>query len=228
MNFHEREYCVYAVFSGADAPKPWLHSTWLSIAEATSAIFTAARDRGAVRCTQYDPTSPGSPVISFGRIGHNARGAAKWTHEADGKLVSSIQARFQSAEVWAPNWNACERDRLAPDTYLCISNRLAWARESDFGAVKFPALCIFAVATDLGERLRRDGRRASAILSAILMSPIGFVGVRPWGFASFNGFTDAINDLELVEPFRPPLRSRDEPSLSLLRGDWEVFRDSLY
>ncbi|MCY1126116.1 hypothetical protein OU426_04550 [Frigidibacter sp. RF13] len=227
MNFHEREYCVYAFFAGLDAPKPWLHSTWLSIVEATSAVFNAARDHGAVRCTQYDLASPNSPAISFGRIGHNARGAAKWTHETDGRLVSGSQARFQSAEVWAPNWNACVRDLLAADAYLCVSNRLAWARAPDSGAIRFPAVCIFAVATDLGEQTRQDGRRAGASLSSILKSPLGFVGVRPWGFASLGGFTDAINDLELVEPFRPPLRSRDDPSLSMLRGNWTPFRDSL-
>lgn len=65
------------------------------------------------------------------------------------------------------------------------------------------------------------------MLSFILKSPLGFVGERPWGFASHGGFTDAINDLALVEPLRPPLRNDDEPSASMLRGDWTLLQDTL-
>lgn len=222
MAFHKRDYDVYAILVGSEAPKPWLAPCWRSISEATASVFSAARDRPAVRSTQLGGAAPRMRSISFGRIAHDEKGAAKWTHERDGQLVSGDAAHFLGSEVWAPSWNACERDGKAPDVYLCISNEeLSPASESGTAKLQFSSKCIFAIASDLGERVRHDSRLAAEALSNLLASPLSAVCIRPWGnTTSGTAFTNAINDISVIGLFSPGPRHNTSPALAMLKGDW--------
>jgi hypothetical protein len=226
--FHERDYDVYAILVGLEASRPWLAGCWRSISEATSSVFSAARDRPGIRSTQLGGVAPRMRSISFGRIAHDENGAAKWTHQKDGQLLSGGAAHFLSSEVWAPSWNACERDGKAPDVYLCITNEELSPSSGGAETLKFSSKCIFAVACDLGETVRRDGRRAAKVLSTLLASPLSAACVRPWGStAGGNSFTNAINDISMSGLFRPGSRHETRPSLSLLKGDWTSLAGTL-
>jgi hypothetical protein len=164
--------------------------------------------------------------LKFGRIAHDANGAAKWTHASEGVLNSGQHAQFLSTEVWAPSWNAAVRDDKAPDAYLCISNRLAFLPKSGDARTEFDALCIFAVSDDPQSPDPGHATEAALSLSAVLSPAVGFRKTRTWGRTSGGGFTDAINDLPLVEPFRLPIRQEDHPQRSLIADGWHVFADT--
>jgi hypothetical protein len=164
--------------------------------------------------------------LKFGRIAHDAKGAAKWTHASEGVLNSGQQAQFLSTEVWAPSWNATVRGGKAPDVYLCISNRLGLLPNTGDARTKFDALCIFAVSDDPESPDPRQAKEAALSLSAVLSPAVGFRKSRTWGRASGGGFTDAINDLPLVEPFRLPIRQEDQPQKSLIADGWHIFSDT--
>jgi hypothetical protein len=164
--------------------------------------------------------------LKFGRIAHDAKGAAKWTHASEGVLNSGQQAQFLSTEVWAPSWNATVRDGKAPDAYLCISNRLAFLPKSGDGHTKFDALCIFAVSDDPESPDAGHAKEAALSLSAVLSPAAGFRKTRTWGRASGGGFTDAINDLNLVQPFRLSIRQEDHPQRFLIADGWHIFSDT--
>lgn len=163
------------------------------------------------------------PELKFGRIAHDAKGAAKWTHASEGILNSGQHALFQSTEVWAPSWNAAVRNGKAPDVYLCISNRLAFLPKPGDARNKFDALCIFAVSDDPESPDPCHAKEAALSLSAVLSPAVGFRKTMTWGLGSGGGFTDAINDLHLVEPFRPPILQEDQPQISLIDDGWHVF-----
>ena len=228
MAFHDREYEVYVVLGGPTAPRPWLQSAWGKITAALDPLMDAARDRPAVRSTQLGP-KPGSPnqrSLSFGRIGWNDQGAKKWAHSVDGQLVSGDQAHFLTSEVWAPSWTACERDLMAPDVYLAISNA------ADFGApskpdsaAKFSSTCLLAFASDLNQQHAGQARKGAETIATVLQAVVRGHCVRPWGRSTGSGssYTDAINDLAIVGLFNPGPRHIEPASLSMLKGTWAPF-----
>ncbi len=224
MAFHERDYDVYAVLVGMEAPRPWLATCWRRISEVTSSVFAASRSSPAVRSTQLGGLAPRMRSISFGRIAHDEKGAGKWTHEEDGRLLSGAEAYFLSCEVWAPSWNACVRDGKAPDVYICITNEdLSPPASGSAETLQFSSKCIFAIACDLGERVRHNGRQAAESLSTLLMSPLSAVSVRPWGNTTDGrAFTNAINDISVTGLFRPGRSHEALPTLSMLKGDWSL------
>ena len=220
MKFHERIFTVYAIFMATGEPRPWASSTGGKLTEASKPLFDFERDRSAVRTLQYVGTAPNMKEIKFGRIPHNAKGAAKWTHDYNGRIASGEAAHFVSAEVWAPAWTMCERDLRAPDVYLSVSNRHSLVPSRFVDPPKFKSVCILAVADDLGPEASDAGRAAAAAFTGILSASLGYKCQQPWGRSSGSGFTDAINDLALTEPFRPPLRSQDNPAADLGLMGW--------
>lgn len=220
MKFHERIFTVYAFFMATGAPRPWASSTWGKLTEASKPVFDFERDRSAVRTLQYAGTAPNMKEIKFGRIPHHAKRAAKWTHDHNGRIASGEAAHFVSAEVWAPAWTICERDLRAPDVYLCVFDRQGFVPNRFVDPPSFDSACIFAVADDLGREAHEVGKITAAAFTDILSASLIYKFQRPWGRPSGSGFTDAINDLALTEPFRPPLRSQDNPAANLGLIGW--------
>lgn len=221
MQYFERTYLVFAFFMKWNGPKPWWSSTWEQISDATRPLFSAARDRAAVRTTQISDTPKGESLV-FGKITHDARGAAKWTHDTNGALFSGEKPRFLSTEVWAPSWNKCVRENRSPDVFLNISNRYAFIRRGTSTPRGHEALCILAVAEDLGHAATILGNEAASAINMTTLSDIAVKSIKPWGTSSGSGggFTNAIQDLALTEPFRPPIRDPDEPLDMLLSLGW--------
>jgi len=155
VTYHSRIYDVYVVLGNPAVTRPWVASAWARISDALDPLVAAARDRAAVRTTQYGPKARTAyhTVIRFGRIGWSGRGAAKWIHSVDGRLASGAAARFLGAEVWAPSWSVCDRDNLAPDVCFAVRN------ETNVGGSPAPGstpplgpTCILATAADCRSR----------------------------------------------------------------------------
>jgi hypothetical protein len=227
VQFHERAFTVYAFFIGASAVRPWSASVWDKLTKASESVFAFGRNSSAVRTLQYVGTPPNIKEVKFGRIPHHAKGATKWTHDPNGRIASGEVAQFVSAEVWAPAWTTCERERLAPEVYLSIFTRHGLVQNTLIGPPEFASACILAVAEDLGSAARINGRTAATAFAEILSSSQSLFCKRPWGRPSGTGFTDAINDLELTEPFRPPIRGHDNPVAHLSQMGWHPVSELL-
>lgn len=227
MKFHERQYAVYALFGAAGSQEPWLSSTWQQISDATLEAFKAARDKAAVRSLQWVGVPGPIREIKFGRISHDARGAAKWTHQVSGILKSGESPVFLETEVWAPSWTVCEKDRIPPDVYLRISNRCGISVSECSRPPRYPYLCMFAVANDRHRGACRIGEDAAGALQGVLSPALALSKVRPWGYRSSplieDMFTDAINDLSLTPPFYPPADGEDDPLTQLSMKGWLPF-----
>ena len=114
----------------------------------------------------------------------------------------------------------CERDLRAPDVYLCVFDRQGLVPNRFVDPPSFDSACILAVADDLGREAREVGGITAAAFTDIFSASLIYKCQRPWGRPSGSGFTDAINDLALTEPFRPPLRSQDKPAANLGQMGW--------
>jgi hypothetical protein len=221
MQFHDREYEVYAILGSPAASPPWVHSTWVEVSAALDPLMQTARDRPAVRSDQLRP-KPGSPnqrAISFGRIGWNELGARKWTHKEDGQLLSGDRAEFMTSEAWAPSWNVCERDGLAPDVYFVVKS------QSDFPKLNFSSTCILASASDLGSESTAQARRSAEAIATVLQAAARGYCVRPWGrtIEGSTSYSNAINDLFIVGLFKPGPLDGERVSLSIFKDTWASF-----
>jgi len=221
--FHARSYEVYALLSSADAPPAWTKSSWLQIRSALDPLVQRSRDQPAVRTSQLrvGAGSPNQRAIKFGRIGWGDSGVEKWTHDGDGRLVSSGEpAEFLSSEVWAPSWSACEREGVPPDVFFGLANQGAFGPTPQFGSI-----CILAVAADMTvNSVDSPARESAEAIASILRPVLKAHSARTWGVASGErSFTSAINDLVVVGLFKPGPRQSAAPTLSLLSGNWEPF-----
>jgi hypothetical protein len=221
--FHEREYTVYAFFMLPGATPPWSSSIWEKLTAASAPVFAAARDVGAVRSLQFTGVAPHMKEVKFGRIAHSSKGAAKWTHDRDGRIASGDFPHFGQTEIWAPTWNACERDNRAPDVFLCVFNRNGLTKNVSVGPPRLSPGCLLAVATDLGQDVQKAGGLAAGHFASILSCTLAYSCERPWGRTSGGGFTNALNDIALEEPFRPPIKEIDCPAETMVLNGWMPF-----
>ena len=214
----DRRYDLYAFLGRPDATLPWIATSWARIAAALDPLVLAARDRAAVRTTQFDPSSAKSRVHSFGRIGWNKRGAAKWTHATEGMLLSGTRARFLTCEMWAPSWTVCERDGRSPDVYFAMRDHHAWAWSKT--PLSFRACGFVAVAQDMptvGDAVRGAAVEVARAFDAVLFAHLARAWGEPFGDI---GFSNAINDLIPAGALLGSGSLESDLSPSALKGPW--------
>lgn len=212
MTFHQRQYTVFLLLAGPDAPELWQASPWTRFAADLREFACSARGKAAVRTCQY--SSAGKPV-SFGRLGWDEKSAAKWTH-----TPGHGDRRFGNLEAWAPSWNQCERDRLAPDFFISITNERM--RGMAGRSLRFGQQVVCAIAQDLGAASAAALQAVLARWAAELQSPLFASQRRPWGFASGTGFTGAIQDMVLTGLFKPGDPHARAVDAASLAEEWTV------
>jgi hypothetical protein len=206
MNFYKRRYKVFVMLAGPDAADLWRSAVWAHFAQDLLPYACSVRGRTAVRATQY---SSEGKTVSFGRLGWDDKSHAKWTH------VDSDDSRmFVHVEAWSPSWGQCEREDLAPDFYLSVSNERMRGRAGKL--LRFSQRVICALAQD------QEDEKAEALQDVLIrwasriQSPLLAYQVRPWGFESGSCFVGAIQDLAssgLFMPGDPHSRPLDATSL---------------
>src|ERR1700723_3827548 len=95
--------------------KLWSRRTWRGVSDRLLPIVHGARGPGAIRSSQRD----GKRKVAFGRLRMDERSSEKWVHGSPGILAEKVT--FVSAEVWAPHWNVCLRERLPPDVFVGLT-----------------------------------------------------------------------------------------------------------
>jgi hypothetical protein len=197
MAFQDREFDTYVVLGSPHKPNLWAWTTWPAIAETLTPLVGVARAQAAVRTTQFEPD--GRNTVRFGRIGWNNAGHQKWVHGSPMNGESSRDWRFLDAEMWAPAWTTCERDRLAPELFFAVRNeRFHGERE-----LKFNPVVLLAIAADLGPEIEQRAAGAVRSLTAHLDAVLTVRQRRPWGKRIGDRYyTNAINDLLVSGLFR--------------------------
>src|SRR5450631_2135520 len=145
MGFHTADYDVY-VFLGDPASQPiWHWDKWLRLMPELTALLHVARGPASTRSTQSLANE--RETVKFGRIGWKEPDQQKWTHGSPRTLDSSPNWRFFNAELWAPAWTQCERERSAPDVFMSIASQGAFVSTPSFE----PAI-LLAVVSELSRR----------------------------------------------------------------------------
>jgi hypothetical protein len=218
MAFHTAKYNTYVALGDPNASPLWSWKVWRQFVPAIDPLIQAARGKPAVRSTQCLPAQAG--VVKFGRLGWKEADFHKWCHGSPTNKVASRSWSFLEVEVWAPAWTACEKDDLAPDLFLSVSNEsLGGGYGED---LMFNPVVVVAVVSKLAARQPSEVLAlVSALRTLIAARVVAFKG-RPWGKAwGTDGFTDSIQDLAASGLFKPGPRHQGEPGIHLLSGRWE-------
>ena len=218
MAFHAADYDAYVALGDPNAPPLWSWRVWQRFLPAIDPLMQAAREKPAVRSTQYLPNQAG--VVKFGRLGWKKSDHQKWSHGSPTNQEESKCWSFLSLEVWAPAWTVCEREDRAPDVFLSMSNEaLVGGYHQE---LLFNPVVVFAVVSELA-RLERS--LAPRVLSAFreLAAPklVGY-RQRPWGYPSGSvGFTNSIQDLAVSGLFKAGPRHKGEVGFHLFTEHWQ-------
>jgi hypothetical protein len=216
MAFHTAEYDAYVLLGDPAAQPLWYWSRWQRAMAHLDGVVRSARGPAALRSTQYLPNHGGT--VKFGRIGWNERDQQKWTHGSPANETTSGKWTFMSAELWAPSWTQCERDRAAPDVFLSVSNESQGATNPAFNPV-----VMLAIISELAVRSLPVVADAVAGLREVLNPRLVGFQRRPWGRTVGElGYNGAIQDLHVSGLFKPGRRHERPVDLSLFAGQWEA------
>jgi len=222
MSFPDRQYEIFAILGDPEVDPLWIASRWQKIATLLDPAVHRARNSAAVRSTQVRkrPDSSQLKAVSFGRIGWNDKGHAKWTHPDSTGADGLADTRFINVEVWAPSWSTSVKEKLAPDFYFAVRNE----RSLGQSLVAFNPVVIIAVATDQGQEAVSEGESIAKAISDEVNAAVRGHCVRPWGRrVGSQSYADAINDLCVTGLFKPGPRHQHPVSLDLFADRWEPF-----
>jgi hypothetical protein len=217
MAFHTADYDAYVVLGDPEASPLWQWKVWKRFFPAFDPLIQAARGKPAVRSTQYLPNQAGT--VKFGRVGWKDADHQKWCHGSPTNKDASKSWSFLASEVWAPAWTMCERENLAPDVFLSITDEsLGGDYRKD---LLFNPVVVFAVLTELALRQPNEVRAAVTALRDLASAKLVGYNRRPWGKpAGSVGFTNAIQDLGVTGLFKPGPRHKGEIGFHLFADKW--------
>src|SRR3569623_696218 len=101
MAFHTADHDAYVALGDPRSPPLWGWNVWQRFLPAIDPLIEVARDKPAVRSTQYLPNQTG--LVKFGRLGWKQSDHQKWTHGSPANEDSSKSWTFLNVEVWAPS-----------------------------------------------------------------------------------------------------------------------------
>jgi hypothetical protein len=217
MAFHDRDYEVYIILGSPEMPPLWRWDRWQTVADLLAPFAEVPRGKAALRGHRYvpNPKKPGfSKAEGLGRIGWDRRSHEKWTFNSPLTNGLSSTWQFGNMEAWAPSWNVCGRENLAPDFYFSMNNQtmLGIANKE----LAFNPVIVLAVSASLDGDYRFGIREAALSLSSFVDSKLFVSRKRPWGYSwglELKAFTGAIQDLgtgglfKLGDPHGRPLNA---------------------
>jgi hypothetical protein len=197
--FHARIYDLYVILGATNSPELWQWKNWQLVANGLNPFVLVSKNKAAIRTTQFSYAD--KKHISFGRIGWNEKGHQKWTHGSPITSKESDSWYFMGMELWSPDWNVSEREKLAPDFFFSIRSEVSSHRKTP---IKFNQIIIFAISIDAGETVRANARKWVQELSRRLDSPLTAYRERAWGkaFGSSGGFSNSIQDMAFSGLFK--------------------------
>jgi hypothetical protein len=145
----------------------------------------------------------------------------KWTHGSPRTLESSPSWGFLNAELWAPAWTQCERERSAPDVFVSIASQGASG-----AAPSFEPVIVLAVVSQLSQRENLLVAPAIERLRELVNPKLVAHLRRPSGRSALGGigFSNSVQDLHITGLFKPGRRQERPVDLDLFEEAWELVR----
>lgn len=217
MAFHTAEYDVYALLASPEAVPIWYWEKWRLLIPSLDELLRVARGPASIRSTQLLDNR--RKTMKFGRINWRDRDQQKWTHGSPMTLNSCSTWTFQDTELWAPSWNQCERENLAPDVFLAIAGNAVYRRSTAFGSV-----IVFSVVRELSSRENRLVTLVIDQLRQLTEPKLVAHRQRPWGRSTRDGlgFFDSLQELHVLGLFKVGPLQNLPVDLGLFQGEWDL------
>jgi hypothetical protein len=192
--FYDRNYAILLALR-LHEDKLWHRTTWTGVSERLLPFVHRARGPAAVRPVQMQ----GKKKLAFGRLGLDEKSSAKWVHESP--ATTGEQWKFVSAEVWAPHWNACVREGLAPDVFAALSQPFS-------SAIGFNQAVLLAVEEGLVEVSRGELEEFARFLGSLSGMRLLARTKRPWGegIQGESGYSNAIQSFLYTGLYYPHMK----------------------
>jgi hypothetical protein len=217
--YFDCKYDTFFLLGDPDAEPLWNWRVWSRAAEALDPIIKSARGRASVRSIQYLPDKKRT-AVKFGRIGWNKKGHQKWAHGSPANHQESALWRFSGIEVWAPTWNVCEREDLAPDVFLEVSNHGLYPGNHE--PLSFNPVVVFAVTASLSTRIPSKVQHAVTELLRLTNARLAGSKRRPWGLSRWPGiYENCIQDLCSSQLFKSALPNERKFGFNIIEGKWK-------
>lgn len=224
MAFYDRDYDVYVILGSPDLPPLWHWDRWQIIVDLLAPFANVPRGKAALRGYRMipNPSKPGfKKDQGLGRVSWDRKSQEKWAFFSPTTQYDSPHWLFSSIEAWAPSWNVCVRENLAPDFFFNMQNELRVVRSGT--RLVFNPIITLAASYTLDEKYRDDFRKAATSIASFVMSPLFVYRMRPWGYSwslGGGGFTDSLNGFPYAGLLKPGDRHSQPPSLALFREPW--------
>ena len=204
------DYISFVIVGKSTQRKAWHWETWSLIARRLDPIIAATNQKAGVRSIQGVRGS--NEGVKFGRLVWDEKSHQKWAHFSEINSVQSGNWIFFNAEIWAPSWTVCNRERRNPVIFIKVEN--------PFGALEpkegqFNQFVQLSVPIDFFNRARAPIEKALEQIYGLLDGVLIIVRTSPWN-SKFDSVQDVLNNhLRYGEMY-------DDINLNLARtsGDW--------
>jgi hypothetical protein len=141
----------------------------------------------------------------------------RWTHGSPKTVGISDTWQFVDTQVWVPGRAICGREHRRPNVYFQLLNGgLGGEAQLRFGSV-----VALGIACDLPYNAKLKTELAATNISEILGAKLRVFKIRPWSLPFGPFVTDSLQDLD-TWLFRIGPRHNEEPSLALLKEEWQL------
>jgi|SRR5262245_4231611 len=218
----DREYELHLMLASLSV-KPWEWLTWRQLAKGIEPLLSSVPATPATYSRQSDTSTKRNKSVAFGRMTFGEKADERWTHGSSKTIGRSETWEFADTQIWVPSRNECERERKRPHLYVHLLNGAL----GHTGPVRFSAIFLLAVATDLPETMRSKADIAMDAIARVLQPKLRAYKIRPWSLPFGLGMrVDSIMDLD-TWLFRVGPRHSEDPGLTLLKEEWQAKSGSI-
>jgi len=213
----ERQYELHVLF-GSPSFLPWNWTAWQQIAAELDPVFASVFGQPTIYSRQGQRVGRRLRDVSFGRMTWSEKTHERWTHNSPKTSGKSSEWEFCDTQIWVPGRAICERERRRPNVYFQILNG---GLGTDRQPLKFGSVVALGVARDLPESAKFKAELAVANISEVVDAKLRVFKIRPWSLPFGPFVKDSLQDLD-TWLFRVGARHAEEPSLELLKEEWEL------
>jgi len=212
----DRQYEVHVIF-GSPSVIPWKWTAWQQIAGELNQTLAYVYGKPATYSRQCKRVGKRLQNIPFGRMTWGEKAHERWTRDSPETSGESEGWEFCDTQVWMPGRAICERERKRPNIYFQVLNSGLGGDEQ----LRFGSVVALAIARDLPEGAKFNAELAVRNISEIVDAKLRVFKFRPWSLPFGPFVKDSLPDLD-TWLFRTGPRHTEEPSLALLKEEWQL------
>lgn len=213
----DRQYELHVIF-GSPSVLPWKWEVWKLVAMELDGVVASVYGEPSIHSRQLKRVGKRLRDIPFGRMTWSEKAHERWTHESPKTSGISGEWEFCDTQVWVPGRAICQRERRRPNVYLQVLNG---GLGCDTELLRFGSVVALGIAHDLPDTAKFKAEDAVTSISGILIAKLHVFKIRPWSLPFGPFVKDSLQDLD-TWLFRTGPRHTEEPSLALLKEEWQL------